>query len=94
MTNDEFVNLLNDVNQYITEKYGYNVDGFEHNDDYTFIDLILTPAIGADSKNRKDKDCRTCARHKGVDYYPTPECYVINTYNWSCVNYTPVDEKE
>lgn len=49
---EEFIDFLNDVNRLATEKYGWNVSGhsFEDNE---WLEVVFTPAIGADSLNRK-----------------------------------------
>lgn len=49
---EEFTDFINEINELATEKYGWNVDGyhFETND---LLELILQPAIGSDSLNRK-----------------------------------------
>ena len=49
---DEFINFLNDVNKIATEKYGWNVDAHFFETD-EILTLTLTPAMGADEKNRK-----------------------------------------
>jgi len=49
---DEFANFLNDVNELATEKYGWNVSGYDFTDK-EILEIILCPAIGMDSKNRK-----------------------------------------
>lgn len=50
--NEEFTNFLNDINKLATEKYGWNVDGY-HFETNELLELILQPAIGSDSLNRK-----------------------------------------
>lgn len=52
LDNEEFANFLNDVNELATEKYGWNVDGYEFSSSEV-LELLLSPAIGADAENRK-----------------------------------------
>jgi hypothetical protein len=40
------------VNELSTEKYGWNVSGYDFTDK-EILEIILCPAIGMDSKNRK-----------------------------------------
>ena len=53
----EFIDFMNDMNELATKKYGWNVAGhsFETNE---FLTLILIPALGADSMNRKFQEVR------------------------------------
>lgn len=49
---EEFTDFLNDVNRLATEKYGWNVSSYSFEDN-EWLEVIFTPAIGADSVNRK-----------------------------------------
>ena len=49
---EEFTDFLNDMNELATNKYGWNVDAYDFVSE-DVLELILTPAIGMDEKNRK-----------------------------------------
>ena len=49
---EAFIDFLNDINELATEKYGWNVDAHNFETDEV-LELVLTPAIGMDSQNRK-----------------------------------------
>ena len=49
---EAFVDFLNDINELATEKYGWNVDGYDFVTN-ELLELVLQPAIGSDSLNRK-----------------------------------------
>lgn len=49
---EEFTNFLNDINELATEKYSWNVDGYDFVTN-ELLELVFQPAIGSDSLNRK-----------------------------------------
>ena len=48
----EFTDFLNDINKLSTEKYGWNVGGYEFETD-EMLEIVFIPASGADADNKK-----------------------------------------